>query len=60
MNETIGSVTLVAFRNKGTHGNVSLFFFAQNLEAEQGLDYNSSETVRHSWCLKVFKSVTKM
>uniref|UniRef100_H2M3Y4 Adhesion G-protein coupled receptor V1 n=1 Tax=Oryzias latipes TaxID=8090 RepID=H2M3Y4_ORYLA len=47
VNETIGSVTLVAFRNKGTHGNVSLFFFAQNLEAEQGLDYNSSETMLH-------------
>ncbi len=45
MNETIGSVTLVAYRNKGTYGNVSLFFYAQNLEAQQGLDYNTSETV---------------
>ncbi|XP_036069486.1 adhesion G-protein coupled receptor V1 isoform X2 [Oryzias melastigma] len=47
VNETIGAVTLVAFRNKGTYGNVSLLFFTQNLEAEQGLDYNSSETVLH-------------
>ena len=46
MNETIGSVTLVAYRNKGTYGNVSLLFYAQNLEAQQGLDYNTSETVR--------------
>ncbi len=45
VNETIGSVTLVAYRNKGTYGNVSLFFYAQNLEAQQGLDYNTSETV---------------
>lgn len=45
VNETIGTVTLVAYRNKGTFGNVSLFFYAQNLEAQQGLDYNTSETV---------------
>ncbi|KAK5871603.1 hypothetical protein PBY51_004474 [Eleginops maclovinus] len=47
VNETIGVVTLVAFRNKGTYGNVSLFFYAQNLEAQQGLDYNTSETMLH-------------
>ncbi|XP_075324846.1 adhesion G-protein coupled receptor V1 [Odontesthes bonariensis] len=47
VNETIGSLTLVAYRNKGTYGNVSLFFFAQNLEAQQGLDYNTSETMLH-------------
>lgn len=45
MNETIGTLTLVAYRNKGTYGNVSLLFYAQNLEAQQGLDYNTSETV---------------
>lgn len=48
VNETIGTMTLVAYRNKGTYGNVSLFFYAQNLEAQQGLDYNTSETVSHS------------
>ncbi|XP_077417871.1 adhesion G-protein coupled receptor V1 isoform X3 [Vanacampus margaritifer] len=47
VNETLGVLTLVAYRNKGTYGNVSLFFYAQNLEAQQGLDYNSSETVLH-------------
>ncbi|KAM9360944.1 adhesion G-protein coupled receptor V1 [Symphorus nematophorus] len=47
VNETIGSVTLVASRNKGTYGNVSLLFYAQNLEAQQGLDYNTSETMLH-------------
>nr|XP_046243039.1 adhesion G-protein coupled receptor V1 [Scatophagus argus] len=47
VNETIGAVTLVAYRNKGTHGNVSLFVYAQNLEAQQGLDYNTSETMLH-------------
>ncbi|XP_068559504.1 adhesion G-protein coupled receptor V1 [Cebidichthys violaceus] len=47
VNETIGVLTLVAYRNKGTYGNVSLFFYAQNLEAQQGLDYNTSETMLH-------------
>ena len=48
MNETIGALTLVAFRNKGTYGNVSLYFYAQSLEAQQGLDYNTTEMVRHT------------
>uniref|UniRef100_A0A3P8WCF8 Adhesion G-protein coupled receptor V1 n=1 Tax=Cynoglossus semilaevis TaxID=244447 RepID=A0A3P8WCF8_CYNSE len=47
VNETITSLTLVAYRSKGTYGNVSLLFYAQNLEAQQGLDYNTSETVLH-------------
>ncbi|XP_061528205.1 adhesion G-protein coupled receptor V1 isoform X2 [Phycodurus eques] len=47
VNETLGILTLVVYRNKGTYGNVSLFFYAQNLEAQQGLDYNTSETVLH-------------
>ncbi|KAF7200055.1 adhesion G-protein coupled receptor V1 isoform X2 [Nothobranchius furzeri] len=47
VNETIGSLTLVAYRNKGTYGNVSLHFYAQNLEAQQGLDYSTNETVLH-------------
>lgn len=45
VNETMGTLTIVAYRNKGTHGNASVFFYAQNLEAQQGLDYNISETV---------------
>lgn len=48
VNETIEEVILVAYRNKGTYGNVSLFFYAQNLEAQHGLDYNISETVSHT------------
>lgn len=48
VNETMGTLTIVAYRNKGTYGNVSVFFYAQNLEAQQGLDYNTSETVRHA------------
>ncbi|XP_056232770.1 adhesion G-protein coupled receptor V1 isoform X2 [Seriola aureovittata] len=47
VNETIGALSLVAYRNKGSYGNVSLFFYAQNLEAQQGLDYNMSETILH-------------
>ncbi|KAM9393782.1 adhesion G-protein coupled receptor V1 [Pholidichthys leucotaenia] len=47
VNETIGTLTLVAYRNKGTYGNVSLVLFAQNLEAQQGLDYNTSEMMLH-------------
>lgn len=54
VNETIGTVTLVAYRNKGTYGNVSLLFYAQNLEAQQGLDYNTSEVVSHVY-LTVFE-----
>lgn len=46
MNETTGTLTVVAYRDKGTYGNVSVFFYAQNLEAQQGLDYNTSETVK--------------
>ena len=47
VNETMGTLTIVAYRSKGTYGNVSVFFYAQNLEAQQGLDYNASETVSH-------------
>uniref|UniRef100_A0A3B4ZW94 Adhesion G-protein coupled receptor V1 n=1 Tax=Stegastes partitus TaxID=144197 RepID=A0A3B4ZW94_9TELE len=47
VNETIGVLTLVAYRSKGTYGNVSLLFSAQNLEAQQGLDYNTTETRLH-------------
>lgn len=45
VNETTGTLTIVASRNKGTYGNVSVSFYAQNLEAQQGLDYNTSHTV---------------
>ncbi|KAK1176563.1 adhesion G-protein coupled receptor V1-like [Acipenser oxyrinchus oxyrinchus] len=47
VNESIGSLTLVAYRNGGTYGNVSLFFYAQNLEAQLGLDYNATSTILH-------------
>ncbi|XP_062310079.1 adhesion G-protein coupled receptor V1 [Osmerus eperlanus] len=47
VNESSGLLTLVAFRNKGTYGNVSLIFYAQNLEAQQGLDYNATQTMLH-------------
>lgn len=52
VNETITSLTLVAYRSKGTYGNVSLLFYAQNLEAQQGLDYNTSETVSYTQHLR--------
>uniref|UniRef100_A0A8B9KGD3 Adhesion G protein-coupled receptor V1 n=1 Tax=Astyanax mexicanus TaxID=7994 RepID=A0A8B9KGD3_ASTMX len=41
VNETIGVLTLVAYRHAGTYGNVSVFFYAQNLEAQLGLDFNT-------------------
>ncbi|XP_061753493.1 adhesion G-protein coupled receptor V1 [Nerophis ophidion] len=47
VNETLGTLTLVAYRNKGAHGNVSLLFYAQNLEAQEGLDYTTNETMLH-------------
>ncbi|XP_074850311.1 adhesion G-protein coupled receptor V1 [Carettochelys insculpta] len=40
IDETHGNLTLVAYRNRGSSGNVSLFFYAQNLEAKLGLDFN--------------------
>nr|Q6JAN0.1 RecName: Full=Adhesion G-protein coupled receptor V1; AltName: Full=G-protein coupled receptor 98; AltName: Full=Monogenic audiogenic seizure susceptibility protein 1 homolog; AltName: Full=Very large G-protein coupled receptor 1; Flags: Precursor [Danio rerio]AAT07468.1 very large G-protein coupled receptor-1 [Danio rerio] len=45
VNETIGVLTLVAYRDAGTYGNVSLFFYAQNLEAQLGLDFNATPSM---------------
>ncbi|XP_035235780.1 adhesion G-protein coupled receptor V1 isoform X2 [Anguilla anguilla] len=47
VNETARSLTLVAYRNRGSYGNVSLFFYAQNLEAQMGLDFNATSTILH-------------
>ncbi|XP_029019275.1 adhesion G-protein coupled receptor V1 isoform X2 [Betta splendens] len=47
VNETSGSLTLEVYRNKGTYGNVSLLFSAKNLEAQQGLDYITNDTMLH-------------
>ena len=46
MNETHGIVTLVAQRTREALGEVSLFMYAQNLEAQMGLDYMCSPQVR--------------
>ncbi|XP_064499040.1 adhesion G-protein coupled receptor V1 isoform X4 [Pseudopipra pipra] len=40
VNESHGDLTIMAYRNKGSYGNVSVFFYAQNLEAQLGLDFN--------------------
>ncbi|XP_056394317.1 adhesion G-protein coupled receptor V1 isoform X2 [Hyla sarda] len=45
VNETQGILTLVAYRNKGTFGNVSLFFYAQNIGAQLGMDYNVTSMI---------------
>ncbi|XP_069819007.1 adhesion G-protein coupled receptor V1 isoform X3 [Dendropsophus ebraccatus] len=45
VNETQGILTLVAYRDKGTFGNVSLFFYAQNIGAQLGLDYNVTSMI---------------
>ncbi|XP_062985697.1 adhesion G-protein coupled receptor V1 [Elgaria multicarinata webbii] len=42
ISELNGSLMLVVFRDRGSYGNVSLFLYAQNLEAQQGLDFNVS------------------
>ncbi|XP_008827569.1 adhesion G-protein coupled receptor V1 [Nannospalax galili] len=47
VNETHGSVTLVAQRSRATHGQVSLFVYAQNLEAQLGLDYICTPQILH-------------
>uniref|UniRef100_U3K352 Adhesion G-protein coupled receptor V1 n=1 Tax=Ficedula albicollis TaxID=59894 RepID=U3K352_FICAL len=41
VNESHGNLTITALRNKGSYGNVSVFFYAQNLEAQLGLDFNT-------------------
>ncbi|NWV12723.1 GPR98 protein, partial [Ptilonorhynchus violaceus] len=40
VSESHGNLTVTAYRNKGSYGNVSVFFYAQNLEAQLGLDFN--------------------
>ncbi|XP_067838274.1 adhesion G-protein coupled receptor V1 [Heptranchias perlo] len=40
VNETAENLTLVIYRDKGTYGNVSLFYYPQNLEAQLGWDFN--------------------
>ncbi|NXF10740.1 GPR98 protein, partial [Smithornis capensis] len=40
VNESHGNLTIMAYRNKGSYSNVSVFFYAQNLEAQLGLDFN--------------------
>nr|XP_021553254.1 G-protein coupled receptor 98 [Neomonachus schauinslandi] len=47
VNETEGSLTLVAQRSKGTLGRVFLFVYAQNLEAQLGLDYSFTPMILH-------------
>ena len=45
VNETQGSLTLVVQRRTGALGRVSLFVYAQNLEAQLGLDYTFTPMV---------------
>ncbi|XP_006885449.1 PREDICTED: G-protein coupled receptor 98-like [Elephantulus edwardii] len=47
INETQGSLTLVAQRSRGALGYVSLFVYAQNLEAQLGLDYIFTPMILH-------------
>ncbi|XP_076853827.1 adhesion G-protein coupled receptor V1 [Brachyhypopomus gauderio] len=47
VNETVGALTLVAYRDAGAYGNVSVFFYAQNLEAQLGLDFNATASTLH-------------
>ncbi|XP_035385851.1 adhesion G-protein coupled receptor V1 [Electrophorus electricus] len=47
VNETSGGLTLVAYRDAGAYGNVSVFFYAQNLEAHLGLDFNATASTLH-------------
>ncbi|XP_058512174.1 adhesion G-protein coupled receptor V1 [Ochotona princeps] len=47
VNETHGSLTLVAQRSRAAVGHVALFVYAQNLEAQLGLDYIFTPMVLH-------------
>lgn len=57
VNETIGMLNLVAYRDAGTYGNVSLFFYAQNLEAQLGLDFNATPSVSHKHSFLFLNSI---
>ncbi|XP_031794624.1 adhesion G-protein coupled receptor V1 [Sarcophilus harrisii] len=45
--ESQGSLTLVAHRSGGSLGHVSLFVYAQNLEAQLEVDYNFTPMILH-------------
>ena len=45
VHETQGSLMLVAQRRTGALGHVSLFVYAQNLEAQLGVDYTFTPMV---------------
>ncbi|XP_028615942.1 adhesion G-protein coupled receptor V1 [Grammomys surdaster] len=47
VNETHGVATLVAQRSRAALGHVSLFLYAQNLEAQMGLDYICTPQILH-------------
>ncbi|XP_027733793.1 adhesion G-protein coupled receptor V1 isoform X6 [Empidonax traillii] len=47
VNESHGNLTIMAYRNKGSYGNVSVFFYAQNLEAQLGLDFSVTSRTLH-------------
>ncbi|XP_071260291.1 adhesion G-protein coupled receptor V1-like isoform X2 [Salvelinus alpinus] len=47
VNETMGMLNLVVYRSSATYGNVSLFFYTQNLEGQLGLDYNATPSMLH-------------
>ncbi|KAL2779432.1 adhesion G-protein coupled receptor V1 precursor [Daubentonia madagascariensis] len=47
VNESHGSLTLVAQRSRQALGHVSLFVYAQNLEAQMGLDYIFTPMILH-------------
>ncbi|XP_045053798.2 adhesion G-protein coupled receptor V1 [Desmodus rotundus] len=60
INETQGRLTLVAQRSKGTLGHVSLFVYAQNLEAQLGLDYSFTPMILRFADRERYKSVDIM
>ncbi|XP_041926588.1 adhesion G-protein coupled receptor V1 [Alosa sapidissima] len=47
VNETVGLLRLVAFRDVGVYGNVSISYYTQNLEAQLGQDFNTTPSVLH-------------
>ncbi|XP_054253432.1 adhesion G-protein coupled receptor V1 [Indicator indicator] len=40
VDESHRNLTVMVLRNRGTYGNMSVFFYAQNLEAQLGLDFD--------------------
>ncbi|XP_068782490.1 adhesion G-protein coupled receptor V1 [Struthio camelus] len=60
VNETQRNLTIMVYRSRGSYGNVSLFFYAQNLEAQLALDFHVTSRTLFFADGETYKSVDVM